>query len=83
LDKRGPSEGSGLRVRALCWEFLKTREVSGLDMLKGSKDDIRMIGERGKKRKNLESGDGNQSSGKKAKSSAHGEGAELIDLTGE
>jgi hypothetical protein len=67
LEKRGPSEGSTLRVRALCWEFLKTREVLGLDMCKSSKDDIKVIEKKGKKRKNPASGDDNQSSGKKAK----------------
>jgi hypothetical protein len=84
LEKRGPSEGATLRVRSLCWEFLKTREVLGLDMCKSSKDDIKMIEEKGKKRKNPASGDGNQSSGKKAKpptDSSSEKESELIDLT--
>jgi hypothetical protein len=84
LEKRGPSEGATLRVRALCWEFLKTREVLGLDMLKSSKDYIKVIEEKGKKRKNHASGNGNQSSGKKAKPSTDTSSekeSELVDLT--
>ncbi|KAH0289997.1 hypothetical protein M436DRAFT_79736 [Aureobasidium namibiae CBS 147.97] len=73
LDKRGPSEGKTLRVSGLCWEFFKTRELLGLDMVKSSLDDIEMIEKRGKKRP--ASGDDDQPSGKKAKTT------EPIDLT--
>lgn len=67
MEKRGPSEGSKLRVSGICWEFLKTRELLGLDMVKSSEDDIKMIEEKGKKRP--ASGNGDEPSGKRAKPS--------------
>lgn len=70
LEKRGPSEGEGLRVYGLCWEFFKTRELLGLDMLKSSEDDIKMIEERGKKRRNPASGDGEPSAKRTGPSTA-------------
>lgn len=73
LDKRGPLEGKALRVSSLCWEFFKTRELLGLDMVKSSLDDIKKIEEKGKKRP--ASGNDDRSSGKKAKAS------KAIDLT--
>jgi hypothetical protein len=69
LEKRGKTEGAGVRVSARCWQFFKMREVLGLDMLKSSEDDIKMIEEKGKKRRNPASGDGDQPSGKKARPS--------------
>lgn len=65
LEKTGPSEGKILRVSGRCWEFFKTRELLGLDMLKSSEDDIRMIEGKGKKRRNSASGEG-EPSGKRA-----------------
>jgi len=75
LEKRGKFQGYGARLNALCWMFFKQREVLGLDMLKSSENDIKVIEEKGKKRKNPASDDGNQTSGKKAKPST----AEWLD----
>ncbi|KAG9833851.1 hypothetical protein KCU98_g11798, partial [Aureobasidium melanogenum] len=72
LEKRGEDEGETLRVRALCWQFFKSREVLGLDMTKSSQDDIKKIQEKGKKRA---SGDDDQTPGKKPKPST----AERLD----
>lgn len=73
LEKSGPLEGKRLRVSGICWEFFKTRELLGLDIFKSSEDDIKMIEEKGKKRP--ASGNDDQPSGKKAKTT------EPIDLT--
>jgi hypothetical protein len=67
MEKRGPSEGSKLRVSGICWEFFKTRELLGLDMAKSSEDDIKIIKEKGKKRP--ASGNDDQPSGKRARRS--------------
>lgn len=72
MEKRGEDEGETLRVRALCWQFFKSREVLGLDMTKSSQDDIKKIQEKGKKRA---SGDDDQTPGKKPKPST----AERLD----
>ena len=70
LEKRGSSEGESLRVSGLCWEFFKTRELLGLDMLKSSEDDIKMVEEKGRKRRNPASGDGEPSSKRAGPSTA-------------
>jgi hypothetical protein len=67
LEKRGESDVGGVRVSVLCWAFFKTREVLGLDMLKSSEDDIKMVEEKSKKRKNHPSGDADGNSGKKTR----------------
>ncbi|KAH0340515.1 hypothetical protein KCU81_g6749, partial [Aureobasidium melanogenum] len=72
LGLRGPGEGRTLRVRTVCWQFFKWREVLGLDMTKSSQDDIKKIQEKGKKRA---AGDDDQTPGKKAKPST----AEWLD----
>ncbi|KAH0364785.1 hypothetical protein KCU65_g6543, partial [Aureobasidium melanogenum] len=66
LGLRGPGEGRNLRVRTVCWQFFKWREVLGLDMTKSSQDDIKKIQEKGKKRA---AGGDDQTPGKKQKPS--------------
>ncbi|THX16000.1 hypothetical protein D6D13_01870 [Aureobasidium pullulans] len=67
LNRKGRRDGAKMRMFALSWEFFKKREMMGLDMVKSSEDDIKQIEERGKKRQNPAAGDGNSTTGKKAK----------------